>query len=77
MRYTPAILKLMEEYEKSSHGMRLGQYFMCFYLKNTNWPALFYTESTSAAIGIIGDWLDRHQYHDELPLKVSEEDGNN
>ena len=63
----PLLLKEWKEYPDQS--MRLGQYFMNFYLTGSQWTELFYTEDTKTALTLIAEWLDRHQYYDELPEK--------
>lgn len=63
---------LVEEWKQyPDKSMRLGQYFMNFYLTGYNWPSLYYEQDYHTALNHIKEWLSDHQYYDELPQKKS------
>jgi len=61
--------------DKDNH-LRLGQFFVAFYIKNT-WPELFYQEDESIAKQDIRIWLNYHHYTHELPQQINQIGGNN
>lgn len=62
---------LLENYAKEGlPHLRLGQYFVAFYIKYS-WPELFYERDYHKALASISMWLEQHHYYDELPQKVN------
>lgn len=68
---TPAIVKFFRlhyQEDKCPH-LRLGQRFVNMYIKNT-WSELFYADDEKASY-LIAQWLNDHQYYDELPQELN------
>lgn len=68
---TPALIKFMRlhyQEDKCPH-LRLGQRFVNMYIKGPM-PELFYADDTRASV-MIADWLDAHQYYEDLPRELS------
>lgn len=49
--------------------LRLGQYFVCAYIKG-QWSSLFSCSSTPRSAEMIDEWLRKHHYFDRLPEKL-------
>ena len=68
--FLPSIQKLLNKYEQEGKPhLRLGQYFVGYYIKYS-WPELFYEENQEKAIKAISVYLEHLQYINELPQKV-------
>lgn len=73
---------LLAEYhnrEPKCQDMRLGQYFMVYYVfysgyknpyRQFTWPELFYEEDNDKAAEIINKYLIDHCYISELPKRI-------
>jgi hypothetical protein len=63
----PAEAQLRTEHKRFK-ALRLGQYFCCAYLKDTDSvPGLFNEANEEKAMSMIREWLIAHQYTDQLP----------
>lgn len=64
-----AFAKLQEMYAcdfEAPQHLRLGQYFCNLFIRES-WPALYYEADDAVASALIFEWLERHQYTDDLP----------
>lgn len=59
-------LKEMYACDPNAEHLRLGQYFCNLFIKEST-PALYYEGDDAKAGALIREWLERHQYTDNLP----------
>lgn len=59
---------LLNKFSNESLGLRLGQYFCNFYIKES-WSYLYYAEHENA-IKIIEQWLKGNHYQEKLPQPI-------
>lgn len=61
------IKTLLKEYkEEGLPHLRLGQYFVCKYVKYA-WPELFYEKDNEKAVNTIIVYLQHYHYNKDLP----------
>lgn len=61
--------KLLIKYSIENRSERLGQFFVNRYCK-TGWTDLFYMTDHEFATIMIKDWLEDHNYEEELPQQI-------
>lgn len=52
-------------------GLRLGQRFCNMFIRNS-WPELYYERDPHSQISMIWEWLENHQYTEQLPQRFEE-----